>query len=68
MALNNREFMEEIAKVRALGDRSPEERHCWEDGLVEQFIEHVRETGGTHSLMAGLLLEMLGDDVARWYA
>lgn len=66
--MNNAEFFKEIQDCRALGDTTPEERHAWEDGLTQQFLEHVRDTGGTHALGAKLLLEMLEDDVARWYA
>jgi len=66
--LNNQAFYKSIADARSLGDDDPEDRHAWEDYLTHQFLEHVRDTGGTHALGAKLLLEMLDDDVARWYA
>lgn len=66
--LNNAEFHKSIQDARRLGDNDPEGRHAWEDGLTYSFLEYVRDTGGTHALGAKLLLEMLDDDVARWYA
>lgn len=68
MTLDNKVFFEDIDYTRALGDRHPEHRHYSEDHIVHEFLKHVRDTGGTHSLGAKLLLEMLDDDVRRWYA
>jgi len=66
--LNNAEFCKSIAATRALGDTDPRERHWEEDELTHRFLAHVANTGGTHALGAKLLLEMLNDNVSRWYA
>jgi hypothetical protein len=66
--MNNKEFFADIERTRNSADPDYEARHASEDRLVYDFIEFVASEGGTHSLKAKLLLEMLDDDVPRWFA
>lgn len=66
--MNNREFFEDIESIKKLGDFDPEGRHAWEDGVAQDFIREIAEAGGVYALRAKLLLEVLDEDVVRWYA
>ena len=66
--LNNQVFFKDIQKARSIDPKYYAQRSAVEDYVIYNFLEHIRDTGGTHALGAKLLLEMLDEDVARWYA
>ena len=61
-------FFKDIQKARSIDPRYYAQRRSVEEYVIYNFLEHVRDTGGTHALGAKLLLEMLDEDTARWYA
>lgn len=65
---NNREFFQDIKNLNVLKDDDPEGRHLYEDELARELLREIAEAGGTYSLRAKLLVEVLDEPAVRWYA